>query len=195
MSDSSKQKEYGLIVGRFYQLRRFRDSVTEDMDDELARSTYIAGFMLGLKGMFVLASVLSVLVWKHVELLVWDIPLDEQNLLDALGFPIIVVILIPFAAKEIVRLHMRILGLFNKGFSSLISRYMMYKWKKNKKDSDVVTALARTQAKYLGFLYRFSPQIRNSFVKAMVWSWILYMILDHSGVAHWLTITMYQAGI
>ena len=195
IGDNSEQEELGWLRNRFWGLRNFRESVTEDMDDQLARSTYIAGLMLGIKGLFMLASTISVLVWKPIELAIWNIPLDETHLLDAIGFPVIAALLIPFTAKEIVRLHMKLLGWFNKGFSNLVNRYMMYKWKKNKQDSDAAQALAKSQAKYLGFLYRFSPQIRQSFVNAMVWSWILYITLDHSNVAHWLTIAIYEPGI
>ena len=52
IGDSSEQKEHGWLVSRFVQLRNFRDSVTEDMDDTLARSSYVAGLMLGIKRCF-----------------------------------------------------------------------------------------------------------------------------------------------
>lgn len=193
IGDSSEQKEHGWLVSRFVQLRNFRDAVTEDMDDTLARSSYIAGLMLGLKGCFMLASTLAVLMWKPIELALWGIPLDETHMLDALGFPIFAIPIIIFGGKEIVKLHMHMLGWFNKGFQWAINQYMMYKWKKNKQDSSAAQALAKSQAKYMGFLYRFSPKIRESFVKSMVWAWILYITLDHTNVAHWLTVGIYES--
>jgi len=182
-------------VSRFVQLRNFRDAVTEDMDDTLARSSYVAGLMLGVKGCFMLASTLALLLWKPIELALWNIPLDETHLMDSLGFPIFIIPIIIFGGKEIVRLHMHMLGWFNKGFQWAINKYMMYKWKKNKQDSSAAQALAKSQAKYMGFLYRFSPQIRQSFVNAMIWAWFLYITLDHTNVAHWLTIFIYESGI
>jgi hypothetical protein len=194
-SDPTEHKEHGWFVNRFVELRHFRDAVTVDMDDVLARSSYVAGLMLGIKGLFMLASVLSLLMWKPIELALWNIPLDETHMMDALGFPIFVIPLIIFAGKEIVKLHMHMLGWFNKGFQWAINRYMIYKWKKDKTDSSAAQTLAKSQAKYMGFLYRFSPQIRQSFVNAMIWAWILYITLDHTNVAHWLTIFIYEAGI
>jgi hypothetical protein len=191
-TDHSEDKEYHPFINRFVELRHFRDAVTQDMDETLARSTYIAGLMLGLKGLFMAASFLQYTIWIQLENVIWGIPIDEIHIYDSIGFPIFAFLLLVFAGKEIVKLHMHALGLFNKGFSWLINKYMMYKWKRDKQDSSAAQALARSQAKYMGFLYRFSPKIRDSFVKSMVWAWILYITLDHTNVAQWLTIVIYE---
>ena len=85
IGDPTEQKEHGWFVNRFVELRNFREAVTVDMDDTLARSSYVAGMMLGIKGVFMLASTLALLMWKPIELALWDIPLDETHLMDSLG--------------------------------------------------------------------------------------------------------------
>lgn len=195
IGDTSEHNQHGYFINRFVELRNFREACSKDMDDVIARSTYIAGVMLGIKGLFMLASYISLILWKPFTNYFFDIPLGDTAVQDAFGFPIFAVLLLIFCGKEIVRLHMHLLSYFNRGLQWAINKYMMYKWKKNKTDSDAAQMLAKGQAKYMGWMYRFSPKIRQSFVNAMLWSWIMWLCLDHSNVAYYLTIGLYEAGV
>ena len=82
-----------------------------------------------------------------------------------------------FAGKYVIKFHMKVFDAIDEYFRKFIDWYSIRYWKKNKKDSPILSGISNVSMKLFGWYYKMPPKRRKILLFTIIICYGLYFIL------------------
>ena len=79
--------------------------------------------------------------------------------------------------KYVIQFHMKVFDLIDEYFRKFIDWYSIRYWKKNKKDSPILSGISKVSTKMFGWYYKMPPKRRKLLLFTLIICYGLYFIL------------------
>ena len=79
--------------------------------------------------------------------------------------------------KYVIQFHMKVFDLIDEYFRKFIDWYSIRYWKKNKKDSPILSGISKVSTKMFGWYYKMPPKRRKILLFTIIICYGLYFIL------------------
>lgn len=81
------------------------------------------------------------------------------------------------AGKYIIQFHIKVFQLIDEKFRQFIDWYSIRYWKKNKKDSPILSGISKVSTKMFGWYYKMPPKRRRILLFTLIFCYGAYFIL------------------
>jgi len=82
-----------------------------------------------------------------------------------------------FAGKYVIKFHMKVFNAIDEYFRKFIDWYSIRYWKKNKKDSPILSGISKISMKLFGWYYKIPARRRKILLFTMIFCYGAYFIL------------------
>lgn len=82
-----------------------------------------------------------------------------------------------FTGKYVIKFHMKVFDAIDEYFRKFIDWYSIRYWKKNKKDSPILSGISNVSMKLFGWYYKMPPKRRKILLFTIIICYGLYFIL------------------
>lgn len=79
--------------------------------------------------------------------------------------------------KYVIQFHMKVFDAIDEYFRKFIDWYSIRYWKKNKKDSPILSGISKVSTKLFGWYYKMPPKRRKMLLFALIFCYGTYFIL------------------
>ncbi len=130
--------------------------------------------LLSLKFILMSATITTYLYIMMMTDISWAKNISESSTLIWAGSAIVLFIM---AGKYVIKFHMRVFDAIDEYFRKFIDWYSIRYWKKNKKDSPILSGISKVSMKLFGWYYKIPARRRKILLFTMIFCYGAYFIL------------------
>ncbi len=130
--------------------------------------------LLSLKFILMSATITTYLYIMMMADISWAKNISESSTLIWAGSAIVLFIM---AGKYVIKFHMRVFDAIDEYFRKFIDWYSIRYWKKNKKDSPILSGISKVSMKLFGWYYKIPARRRKILLFTMIFCYGAYFIL------------------
>lgn len=152
-----------------YVIYRIKDIISLKNDKHF----YFA-LLLSIKFMMMSATIITYLSIMTMADVSWGAHVSESSSYMWVG---VILLLFIFAGKTIIKIHMKIFNAIDEYFRKFIDWYSIRYWRKNKKDSPLLSNISKYSMKLFGWYYKIPVRKRKLLTIAILVCYGGYFIL------------------